>query len=78
MYYFIFKVKKQCFILCGSSIIPIIIGMIGFSTLVGWIGVFAYISFLYYSISGGGSSPIDEKKEDDVDLESKSLLSVIL
>ena len=60
--------KAQCYILCASSIIPLLVSVVGFSSFLGWVGVVAYLAFLYYSLAS--PSPVDDKKEDH-DLESK-------
>jgi len=59
------SVKKQCYILAGSVVIPLSVALIGFNQILGILGVLGYLGFLYYSLTNQNSL----EKKDDVDLE---------
>jgi Ca2+/Na+ antiporter len=63
------KVKKQCFILVGSVIVPMMTILFGFSIFVAWLGILLYCGFLYYSLQAAPAQQNDKK--EDVDLEGK-------
>jgi len=63
-----YAVKKQCYILCASAIMPCVIAFAGFQPLLGWLGVIIYLGFLYYSIRSSGTSDHGKKQENDLEI----------
>eukprot|EP01087_Luapelamoeba_hula_P023480 TRINITY_DN8637_c0_g1_i2.p1 TRINITY_DN8637_c0_g1~~TRINITY_DN8637_c0_g1_i2.p1 ORF type:complete len:300 (-),score=35.31 TRINITY_DN8637_c0_g1_i2:77-976(-) len=67
------SIKRQCYILAASVLVPFGIIVWGFNTFSGLFGVLCYLAFLAYSLMN--KDPADEKNEDleagDVDDEDE-------
>lgn len=61
-------------ILGVSVLIPLGIAAVGFSALLGSLGVVSYLAFLVHSLTGaGGNADGAAKKDEDIDLEGMFL-----
>lgn len=66
--------RKQCLILLGSTVIPILVATIGFNMITGVLGIAYYLAFLVFSLArgddaDGGGDSATLKKTDDIEAQ---------
>jgi len=62
------SVKKQCYILAGSVLVPLSVIAVGFNLVSAAMGILYYLCFLVYSLREGElPHPEEDKSEDDIE-----------
>jgi len=72
------QVKKQCYILAGSVLVPLSVIAVGFNLVSAAMGILYYLCFLVYSLREGElPHPEEDKSEDDIEAMSTPICSCV-